>query len=462
MVKTPAEETPALARALRDRYRCPERFLDFRVGGGLTSDSEFFQFGTGTTCYGRHQKSVQQTGEVSRFLDALPSVVLSGKQVVLPFDSDEVIDNLRLERYPKSQLGGVERLLKGIYYGIRPFTSRWLRTQVQRFRAGNWQKKQFPQWPVDTSVESICEKLMMSALQVKGIDSIPFIWFWPNHARCCVSMTHDVETEAGRDFCECLMEIDDSYGIKASYQIVPEGRYPVSPEFLNQVRDRGCEVCVQDLNHDGRLFDEREQFMRRAARINRYGREFGAKGYRSAVLYRNPEWLKDLDVSYDMSFPNVAHLDPQRGGCCTVLPYFIGDILELPLTTIQDYTLFHLLNEYSIDLWKIQIEMILGKNGFASFLVHPDYILEPEKLAVYKNLLAMLSEMRKKEGLWFALPHEVDTWWRARSRMSIVKGGTSWQIVGEGAERATLAFARLVDGRLVYELEPVSRIAIAT
>jgi hypothetical protein len=133
------------------------------------------------------------------------------------------------------------------------------------------------------------------------------------------------------------------------------------------------------------------------------------------------------------------------------MPYFIGDILELPLTTIQDYSLFHVLNEHSIDLWRIQLEMILAKNGMASFIVHPDYIIEPETQAVYKDLLAMLVEMGKREALWFALPSEIDSWWRARSRMSIVDDGGSWRIVGEGAERAVLAFAKTAGGQLSYE-----------
>jgi hypothetical protein len=265
-------------------------------------------------------------------------------------------------------------------------------------------------------------------------------------------MTHDVETASGRNFCEHLLDIDDSFGIKASYQVVPEERYQVPQEFLDQINDRGCEVCVQDLNHDGRLFDQRDEFRRRAALINRYGREYGAKGFRSAVLYRKPEWYADLDFSYDMSFPNVAHLDPQRGGCCTVMPYFIGNVLELPLTTVQDYTLFHVLNEQSISLWRTQLETILSKNGLASFIVHPDYITEPKKQAIYKNLLSMLNELRKQENLWFALPRDVDSWWRVRNQMSIVPNGESWRIIGAGADRAVLAFAKVVDGKLVYEL----------
>lgn len=248
--------------------------------------------------------------------------------------------------------------------------------------------------------------------------------------------------------------IDEEFGIRGSFQIVPEERYPVSEEFLERLRCRGVEICVQDLNHDGRLFDEREEFLRRVARINEYGRRFGANGYRSAVLYRNADWYGDLDFSFDMSIPNVAPMDPQRGGCCTVKPYFIGKILEIPLTTVQDYTLFNILKERSIDLWKRQTELILAKNGLVSFLVHPDYIQEPRTFAMYKQLLAYLREIRERRNLWFALPGEINDWWRARSRMSVVPDGKGWRIEGEGAERAVLALATLVDGKVVYKLEP--------
>jgi hypothetical protein len=39
--------------------------------------------------------------------------------------------------------------------------------------------------------------------------------------------------------------------------------------------------------------------------------------------------------------------------------------------------------------------------------------------------------------------------------MSVVKDGDSWWIDGDGVERAVLAFAKDVDGKLVYEVEQV-------
>jgi hypothetical protein len=173
-------------------------------------------------------------------------------------------------------------------------------------------------------------------------------------------------------------------------------------------------------------------------------------------MYRKQEWFDALDVSYDMSVPNVAHLEPQRGGCCTVMPYFIGDILELPLTTAQDYSVFHILGDYSIELWKKQIDLIRGKHGLISFITHPDYLIEKSARQVYRDLLGHLSRLRMTERLWIALPGEVDRWWRNRSQMKLVRNGTSWQIEGPDKDRACVAYARLENDQLVYSVEPTS------
>jgi hypothetical protein len=440
-----------LLQAVQDHFRCPEGFLDFRLDGTLRGGPGYFHFGPDTVGFGRVSNGSARATVSPDLSDLLSLATISDGEVVLPFDPNEVIDNLRLERYASGQWGVVERALKKFYYRVRPLTNLALRKHIKKFYSGRREELSFPRWPVDTSVENICEKLLLLSLEAKGVDRIPFIWFWPEGASGSIVMTHDVENEPGRDFCAQLLDIDDSYGIKAAYEIVPEERYEVTPEFLNQLRQRGSEIVVQDLNHDGRLFDDRKEFLRRAAAINRYGREWGAKGFRAGVLYRKPEWYADLDFSYDMSMPNVAHVDPQYGGCCSVMPYFIGNMLELPVTTVQDYTLFHLLGDSGIDLWKAQLEIILAKNGFAGFIVHPDYIVDADKRSQYTSLLGWLAALRRQRNLWFALPSEVDSWWRSRSRMSLVKDGESWRVIGDGAERATVAFARAVDGHLVFE-----------
>lgn len=457
--RTPLGNDSILAQAINDHYRFPDGLLKFSLSGDLSSEPRFFRFGP-VTCYGRSIGNHHQGPAWPQF-DMLSTVEAEGSQVLLPFNPTEVIDNLRLERYTDGQFDQYEGMLKRIYYRLRPFTNRALRSYVQRLRASSGHNKEFPKWPVDTTVENLSEILLLLWLQANRGERIPFIWFWPRGAGACVLMTHDVETAVGRNFCDQLLDINDSYGIKASFQIVPEERYRVTEVFLNQLRDRGCEVCIQDLNHDGRLFDQHNEFRRRVFLINQYGREYHAKGFRSAVLYRKPDWYGDLDFSYDMSMPNVAHLDPQRGGCCTVMPYFIGEVLELPLTTVQDYTLFHILKEHSIDIWKNQSETILSKHGLLSFIVHPDYITEPKAQASYKELLTMLAELRERKNLWLALPRDIDWWWRARGQMSIVRNGNNWKIIGDGADQAVLAFAQIQNGRLCYEFPNTARLVFS-
>ena len=173
-------------------------------------------------------------------------------------------------------------------------------------------------------------------------------------------------------------------------------------------------------------------------------------------MYRKQQWFDALDFSYDMSVPNVGHLDPQRGGCCTVMPYFVGKILELPVTTTQDYTLFNILNDYSIDLWQKQIDLIMEKHGLISVIVHPDYVGGSRERTAYEALLAHLADLRSEKGIWIAIPGEVDRWWRQRAEMKLVKDGAGWRIEGQGSDRARIAYASQKDGRISYECSPMA------
>ena len=101
----------------------------------------------------------------------------------------------------------------------------------------------------------------------------------------------------------------------------------------------------------------------------------------------------------------------------------------------------------------------MQKNGLVTFLVHPDYIIEKRARNIYRSLLGFLQKLRLEQRLWFALPGEVDQWWRARSKMRVIRQDGQWRIEGKGAERAQLAFAKVVDDHLEYEVEVQPRAA---
>lgn len=433
-------------RVLFDRYRCPD-FDNASSPGPLLSAPSYFRSGRYSW---EHRASSGRSGDT----DLNPDVTAHQGRLSPPFDLVQAIENLRYERYAHAEnafsAANQNGLLRRLYYSTRPLLPLKFRSVLQRIYLRGWNRISFPSWPVDVTVENLIEKVLLFSMKAAGLTTIPFIWFWPDGASSATIMTHDIETTAGRDFCGSLMDIDESFGFRSSFQVVPEERYRVPPDFLSAIRARGHCINVQDLNHDGQLFSDRLQFCSRVKLINEYGRKFGAKGFRSAVLYRNLNWYDQLEFEYDMSVPNVGHLDAQRGGCCTVFPYFIGHILELPVTTTQDYSLFHILRDYSLDLWMAQASGVEAKHGLLSFIVHPDYLSDNRSQKTYHALLAYLRQRSRERGMWIATSDAVNRWWRQRSQMRLVSRDGTWLIDGPGKERAGIGYARIDGDRIVY------------
>jgi hypothetical protein len=443
--------------ALSEYYRAPAGLLGDISVAEPSGDEGFFRLGSGTICYGHCISGVSANFAEAPPCDVLANERLGGAGVQLPCDLASVIENLRYERYEKSLVPDREKIVSQewalkAYYFVRKGLPVSVRRYMQRAYFSDWKDRPFPAWPVDFTVDNIHEKFLQLSMEAAGLRKMPFIWFWPEGASNCLILTHDVETSAGRDFTPQLMDLDESFAFRASFQVIPEQRYEVPDEYVQEIRNRGLEFNIHDLNHDGRLYQERNQFLHRARKINEYVRLYKALGFRAGSMYRNLDWYDAFEFSYDMSVPNVAHLEPRRGGCCTVFPFFVGNILELPLTTSQDYSVFHILNDYSIGLWKQQLDLIRQRNGLISFLAHPDYLISDRTRKVYESLLGYLRHMVSCEKIWTALPGEVDQWWRARSKMELIQKDGDWVIDGPEKERARIAYALLDGDRLVYEM----------
>jgi hypothetical protein len=446
-----------VSEAFADYFRCPNRFAEFDTASDQSSQHGYFRF-RDAVCYGQRRGGGDAQTVTSDLPDASRDVTFDKGRACLPFDLTAVVTNLRQERYHQNSQSVLNKVTasdtsRGIYYFLRPLLTVSIRKHLQKIRLSGWDKIPFPRWPVDCSVEALMQGVMELTLKNGGPQRVPFIWFWPEGLQSGCVITHDVEGPPGQAFSHQLMDLDDSFGFKSAFQVVPEIRSEAPRTFLKEIRSRGFEGNVHDLNHDGYLFDSREQFEERARKINGYIREFESRGFRAGAMHRVQDWFGSLDVSFDMSVPNVAHLEPQRGGCCTVMPYFIGNVVELPLTTIQDYSLFHILDDYSTGIWKKQIDLILSKNGLITILTHPDYLIEPRARAIYAELLALLRNLREERRIWAALPGDVERWWRSRSRMSLVPNGDSWRIEGPESHRARLAYATIENENVVYKLD---------
>jgi hypothetical protein len=449
----PPKSPSGVNKGFLDFFRCPPEFGRFRLKCEVSSSEGFFRFGS-AVCYGNSATAVTSRTSNQLLGDAFTRILTGENQHLLCFDPTQAAENLRYERYVSTSHS--RRWLSSLYYLVRPTLASSVRKAIQRLVLSRRLTEKFPSWPVDCSVEQIFESLMVLLLSGDENREVPFIWFWPDGHTAALMMTHDVENEPGAANCDMLMDLDDLVGLKAAFQLIPEVRYQGFEKLVADVRARGFEANLHDLDHDGRLYDNLKRFRRRAKRINEYAVKFRLNGFRAGAMHRNQDWFHLLDFQYEMSVPNISHLEPQRGGCCSVMPYFVGSLLELPLTTVQDYALFYILREQSIDLWKRQIDIITSHHGLISFIVHPDYIVRRKELCLYRELLQHLADLKNDSKIWWALPGEINVWWRQRAQLQLKKNGNVWQIEGSGSERAKLAFARLEGDNLRYRIDEQS------
>ncbi len=171
---------------LLDYYRIPSESLG---GISLTADSVsgdtgFFQFGAKNICYGRCKSGVAADVEGSGKFNALKDVRRDGTTLQFPFDFNEVVENLRLERYRQKsarrlELFAASEPVRKLYYLIRKSLPFSVRRQLQRAYFRDWKELPFPAWPVDSTVDTLHEEFLRLLMETSGTKKVPFIWFWP-------------------------------------------------------------------------------------------------------------------------------------------------------------------------------------------------------------------------------------------------------------------------------------------
>lgn len=214
-------------------------------------------------------------------------------------------------------------------------------------------------------------------------------------------------------------------GFRSSFNFVPE-RYRVSEELRKSLVERGFEVAVHGLLHDGRLFLSRRTFRERAARINRYLREWGSVGFHAPSMQRNLEWILDLEIEYDQSTFDTDPFEPEPEGVSTVFPFWVGGgsegrgYVELPYTLPQDHCLFILMKERGNEIWKRKLDWVAEVGGVALLKTHPDYMDfdadrspkgERYRADLYLDFLEYARTVYKNR-FWHVVPRELARYWR--------------------------------------------------
>lgn len=256
------------------------------------------------------------------------------------------------------------RMRNRLYYYLKPYLPYGLKTTLRRKLAQHLRKRHTADWPI-----------LPAAAQR------PMSWKgWPDGRQFAFVLTHDVESQVGVEQVQRLAELEMAEGVRSSFNFVPEGDYQVPEKLREWLMERGFEVGVHDLHHDGHLYRSKTDFLHNAERINRHIQNWGAKGFRSAFMLHRLDWLSQLDIEYDASTFDTDPFEPQPDGARTIYPFVHQPknhgrpFVELPYTLPQDSTLFILFQEKTPATWNMKMDWIAQSGGMCLVNVHPDYI----------------------------------------------------------------------------------------
>jgi hypothetical protein len=281
--------------------------------------------------------------------------------------------------------------------------------------------------------------IFLASIVVATGRAIPRIAFWRKGKSHALAITHDVETKLGlEDGAGRCADVESKLAVRSTWNI-PSERYPLSSQLLISLASAG-EVGGHDTKHDGRLIFE--SFENKVERVGRCKSRLESlckkevRGFRSPLLQHGRELLGALGKAgymYDSSAPSWEPLSPtslKPHGVGTVFPFFVSEVLEIPVSLPQDHQLIRVsglaTSEAVDELFRVS-RWIRGVGGACVLLVHPDYEFgQPENMEEYYRLLEKFKSDPECEILTLG---ELAEWWthRANSRIETRNGHVSIQ-----------------------------------
>lgn len=332
-----------------------------------------------------------------------------------PMEELERIHHYLYEQYKANRYGSpLKERLKNTYYRLKPLLPRSFQIAMRT----HWRKQvqdrySFPKWPEETV---LLDYLNDCARQYSPKhEQFPQTPFWPDKILSVAVATHDVEGEEGLTNIPKLAKMEAELGIPALFNFVP---YKSRPDrgLIDDLRSMGHEIGVHGYNHDGNLFRDEKTFLERLPEIRRFADLWQAKGFRSPATHRHSLWMQKLPFLYDTSYFDTDPYEVQPGGCCSLFPFFLGRLVELPYTLPQDHTVYEILQENTLDIWYKKAEFVIRNRGMLLWIVHPDYLFTGNRFEQYREFLQWL---KSREDILYLSPERVASHWRDRA----IQGG---------------------------------------
>jgi hypothetical protein len=220
-----------------------------------------------------------------------------------------------------------------------------------------------------------------------------------NGKRYSCALTHDVDTLEGLRNAGAIKKLEEKYDVPSAW-FIPSRDYKLHDGIVRPLANHG-EIGAHDTKHDGKLFFlSKQKLVKRLCEakctLERIA-DCSIEGFRAPLLQHSLpilEGIQEAGYKYDSSIPAWEPKHPRTmrpHGLGTVYPMHFGNIVEIPITLVQDHQMLSVLGlkpREAIARWLSAMALIKELNGCCVFLSHPEYkILDRDNLSLYEELL---------------------------------------------------------------------------
>jgi hypothetical protein len=290
----------------------------------------------------------------------------------------------------------------------------------------------FPRWPCETALIEYWRRWLSDTLEELRLSDGWHLAFWPEGARCSIVLTHDIHNVNDLAQIDEISDLEERFGFRSAWYL-PLEDLEVDWRRICALQSRGFEFGVGGVR--GADASSSEPALRRLRpRLEQTIRGHQIRGFRAPSVCRNVAWISGLDFDFDSTFCDTDPFDSKPGGTCSIFPFFIGGMVELPVTLGRDHTLIQFLRRNPLSIWSLKARWIASAGGMILAATEPRFLSVESYLAAYKDLLTELSGLQA----WRARPSEVAAWWRHRNQASLLISQTKPVLAGSDVRSLTI------------------------
>jgi hypothetical protein len=300
-----------------------------------------------------------------------------------------------------------------LFETLKPLMPLRLRMHFRRQEVLTRRKQAASSWPIDRHSAT------------RRVGNAPV---WPDRKRFAFILIHDVESATAEDRCLQLAHLEQQHGFVSAFNFSAR-KNKSALQLSAQLRSRGFEIGIRELPVRKSLFRSRQLFLSRAAEINQCLKKWNAVGFRCPDGHFNFNWMHQLEIEYDSSTFDNDPLENASKGMRTIFPFLVrGEkpgcgYIELPATLPQDFTLFILMKELNVEIWKKKLDWIAQNKGMALLVTHPEYMRFPNQrrrtaqypVDLYEEFLFYV-KTRYEGDYWNVIARTIAQYWRNRFR----------------------------------------------